>query len=131
MKHFYSTITFSCSKASGFLCTNSLGISDAENQTRACPLSVKYILSILKLPLAAYYTLSEITKFVRHGERKKSQFNFFIIQLKACVHYFLSNFYFSPNASPSKTMKNVLQKFEYLENEKSFLDEIKSIFHSF
>ena len=24
-----------------------------------------------------------------------------------------------------------LQKFEYLENEKSFLDEIKSIFHSF
>ena len=23
------------------------------------------------------------------------------------------------------------QKFEYLENEKSFLDEIKSIFHSF
>ena len=27
---------------------------------------------------------------------------------KACVHYFLSNFYFSPNHSPSKTMKNVL-----------------------
>ena len=25
----------------------------------------------------------------------------------ACVHYFLSNFYFSPNDSPSKTMKNV------------------------
>ena len=24
-----------------------------------------------------------------------------------------------------------LQKFEYLENEKSFLDEVKSIFHSF
>ena len=27
--------------------------------------------------------------------------------LKACVRYFLSNFYFSPNDSPSKTMKNV------------------------
>ena len=27
--------------------------------------------------------------------------------LKACVHYFLSNFYFSPNDSPSKTMKNI------------------------
>ena len=27
---------------------------------------------------------------------------------KACVRYFLSNFYFSPNDSPSKTMKNVL-----------------------
>ena len=24
-----------------------------------------------------------------------------------------------------------LQKFEYIENEKSFLDEIKNIFHSF
>ena len=30
-----------------------------------------------------------------------------IFILKACVHYFLSNFYFSPNDSPSKTMKNV------------------------
>ena len=28
-------------------------------------------------------------------------------KLKACVHHFLSNFYFSPNGSPSKTMKNV------------------------
>ena len=26
---------------------------------------------------------------------------------KACVRYLLSNFYFSPNDSPSKTMKNV------------------------
>ena len=27
--------------------------------------------------------------------------------IKACVCYFLSNFYFSPNDTPSKTMKNV------------------------
>ena len=27
--------------------------------------------------------------------------------------------------------KEKIQKFEYLENEKSFLDEIKNIFHSF
>ena len=27
--------------------------------------------------------------------------------------------------------KTEIQKFEYLENEKSFLDEIKNIFHSF
>ena len=27
--------------------------------------------------------------------------------IKACVHYFLSNLYFSPNDRPSKTMKNV------------------------
>ena len=26
---------------------------------------------------------------------------------KACVRYFLSNFYFSPNDGPSKTMKNI------------------------
>ena len=27
--------------------------------------------------------------------------------LKACVRYFVSNFYFSPSNNPSKTMKNV------------------------
>ena len=30
-----------------------------------------------------------------------------------------------------KEGKTKVQKFEYLENEKSFLDEIKNIFHSF
>ena len=30
-----------------------------------------------------------------------------------------------------KEAKMEIQKFEYLENEKSFLDELKSIFHSF
>ena len=30
-----------------------------------------------------------------------------IVHIKACVCYFLSNFYFSPNDSPSKHMKNV------------------------
>ena len=28
-----------------------------------------------------------------------------VMNVKACIHYFLSNFYFSPNDSPSKTMK--------------------------
>ena len=28
-------------------------------------------------------------------------------KLKACIHYFLLNFYFLPNDSPSKTMKSV------------------------
>ena len=40
------------------------------------------------------------------------------ITLKACVRCFLSNLYFSPNDSPSKTMKNV------------FLFHLKSSFHS-
>ena len=30
-----------------------------------------------------------------------------LTKIKACVCYFLSNFYFSPNDGPSKTMKNV------------------------
>ena len=30
-----------------------------------------------------------------------------------------------------KEWKTKIQKFEYLENEKGFLDEIKNIFHSF
>ena len=58
--------------------------------------------------------------------------------IKACVRYFLSIFYFSPNDSPSKTIAlgkcgkegEKLQKIEYLENKKSFLDEIKRTFHS-
>ena len=36
------------------------------------------------------------------------------IHFKACVRYFLSNFYFSLNDSPSKTMKNV-----FIFNQKS------------
>ena len=30
-----------------------------------------------------------------------------LMPLKACVRYFLTNFYFSPNDSPLKTMKDV------------------------
>ena len=42
----------------------------------------------------------------------------FMLIVKACVRYVLSNFYFSPNDSPSKTMKNV------------FLFNLKSSFRS-
>ena len=34
-------------------------------------------------------------------------------------------------ADGEKEGKTEIPKFEYLENEKSFLDEIKDIFHSF
>ena len=34
-------------------------------------------------------------------------------------------------ADKVKEEKTEVQKFEYLENEKDFLDEIKNIFHSF
>ena len=34
-------------------------------------------------------------------------------------------------ADREKKGKTKVQKFEYFDNEKSFLDEIKNIFHSF
>ena len=34
-------------------------------------------------------------------------------------------------ADREKKRGRKIQKYEYLENEKSFLDEIKSVFHSF
>ena len=43
---------------------------------------------------------------------------FFARLLKACIRYFLSNFYFSSNDSPSKTMNNI------------FLFHLKSSFRS-
>ena len=48
----------------------------------------------------------------------KTFVNFDDLKFKAYVCYFLSNIYFSPNHSPSKTMKNV------------FLFHLKSSFHS-
>ena len=43
-----------------------------------------------------------------------------MLLFKAYVHYFLSNFYFSLNDSPSKTTKNVFRKnfFDILQNER-------------
>ena len=47
--------------------------------------------------LVWWYYIDDIFMIWQHGEEK----------LKACVHCFLSNLYFSLNDSPSKTMKNV------------------------
>ena len=35
------------------------------------------------------------------------------------------------NEGEGDESKSEIQKFEYLENEKSFLDEVKSIFHNY
>ena len=60
------------------------------------------------------YRKDHSTQYVRRGWHQKAQFKENARQdwyrksfFKACVRYFLSNFYFSPNDSPSKTMKNV------------------------
>ena len=49
---------------------------------------------------------------------KFEEMEYLIHHFKACVCYFLTNFYFSPNDSPSKTMKDV------------FLFHLKSSFRS-
>ena len=38
---------------------------------------------------------------------KRKEYKRAVEELKACVRYFLLNFYFSPNDSPLKTMKNI------------------------
>ena len=45
--------------------------------------------------------------------------------LKSCVRYFLSKFYFSPNDSPSKTMKNV---FYFIEKALFIVEIFKSLY---
>ena len=45
------------------------------------------------------------------------------------INYFTSICPFESGKSGKEEEK--IQKFEYLENEKSFLDEIKNIFHSY
>ena len=45
--------------------------------------------------------------------------------------YLGSTFKAMADREKKKDRKMEIQKFEYPENEKSFLDEIKSIFHSF
>ena len=52
-----------------------------------------------------------------------------------CVTKFLLRFFLDQPLKQwltgKKEGKSKIQKFEYLENEKSFLDEIKNIFHIF
>ena len=49
-----------------------------------------------------------LDELLKHLERDSAlAICWFENKVKTCVHYFLSNFYFSPNDSPSKTMKNV------------------------
>ena len=53
-------------------------------------------------------------------------------KFKACVRYFLLNFYFSPNDSASKTMKNVFYiSFEKLFSFSRYSDFCMSAFLSF
>ena len=60
------------------------------------------------------------------GLLKKKVLWVFLKQIiKACVRYFLSNFYFLPNNSPSKTMKNV---FYFIEKTLFILEIFKFLY---
>ena len=50
---------------------------------------------------------------------------------KACVRYFLSNFYFSPNDNPSKTMKMLFISSKKLVSFSGYSDFCISVFPSF
>ena len=47
------------------------------------------------------------------------------------LHHKLFHFHFSFGIRKAWKGRKKIQKFEYVENEKSFLDEMKNIFYSF
>ena len=51
--------------------------------------------------------------------------------VKACIHYFLTNFYFSLNDSPSKTMKDVFISYKKLFSFSRYSNFCISIFPLF
>ena len=53
------------------------------------------------------------------------------IMIKACVHYFLSNFYFSPNDSSSKTIKMFFISSRKLFSFSRYSSFVISVFPSF
>ena len=59
----------------------------------------KILTSMVVGACQSFECFRKITWFLKN-KRALSKF-------KACVGYFLSNFYFSPNDNPSRTMKNV------------------------
>ena len=75
-------------------------------------------------------SMSHLTSFSRY--QTKSFFKFLFRQLM--TSYILRFFLEQPLKQwlrGKKRGENEVQKFRYLKNEKSFLDEIKNSFHSF
>ena len=85
-----------------------------------CQCKTKYLVTI-KYPVhkllginTRFLVLSKYLSCLKYMFLKK-RFPVFVLNfksillnnLKACVSYFLSNSYFSPNNSPSKTMQNI------------------------
>ena len=87
---------------------------------------IRYLMVTLKL---SHFSIAEVKEWfriasrpadnmVRLGYRNNQYYVPSFFSFKACVRYFLSKFYFSPNDGPSKTMKNI------------FLFHLKSSFRS-
>ena len=62
---------------------------------------------------------------------EKCNFLSIVISFVRNISLLLTYFLYSNGQQAEKEGRTEIQKIEYLKNEKSFLDEIKSIFHSF
>ena len=71
------------------------------------PFTVYEKSSILDVPLYSEYASGTINYFCNRLQDVWLGSRYTFGMFKACVRYFLRNFYLSPNGSPSKTMKDV------------------------
>ena len=74
--------------------------------------------------------MSYLFSFSRYQRKCVIKFLFSQLMMSQTIRFMLINLW-SDGWQGEKEWKTEIQKFEYLENEKSFLDEIKNIFHSF
>ena len=65
-------------------------------------------------PLEPVTTMQEFDIEEDNLKDHLNRFSYFVSRIKACVRYFLSNFCFSPNESPLKTIENILISSEKL-----------------
>ena len=76
-------------------------------------------------------SMSYIFSFLRYQAKCVSKFLFRQLMTSQTLRFIFDQPLKQWVKEREKERKTEIQKFEYLENEKSFLDEIKNIFHSF
>ena len=76
-------------------------------------------------------SISRLIPFSRYQAKCVFKFIFRQLMTSQILRFFLDQSLKQWLSERKKEGKRKIQKFEYLENEKSFLDEIKNIFDSF
>ena len=98
--------------------TSAQSLSRSRNKFRKIPLfTIYYLTKFDDVMQSSFWVIPKVTSAN------------FCQSIHDIINYFTSTCPFG-SGKCRKVVKK-LQKFEYLENEKSFLDEIKNIFHSF